>query len=152
MAPNSQRRYELAETYADPADRLPLDQMSMSSHDSDKSSSSEVSLQQLERLTAATYGNYPRLSNGEDNGEPHQLRSPQPNSQATGYPEQSQFGLHRGGISGGVIRKVKLVQGTVPSADYPVPSTIQNAVQLKYRNDLESGSEEFTRLRCELVI
>lgn len=44
-------------------------------------------------------------------------------------------------------RKVKLVQGAVLSADYPVPSAIQNAVQAKYRNDLESGSEEFTHLR-----
>ncbi|KAF2482776.1 chitin synthase G [Neohortaea acidophila] len=44
-------------------------------------------------------------------------------------------------------RKRKLVQGAVLSADYPVPSAIQNAVQAKYRNDLESGSEEFTHLR-----
>ena len=46
-------------------------------------------------------------------------------------------------------RKVKLVQGAVLSIDYPVPSAIQNAVQAKYRNDLEGGSEEFTHLRCE---
>lgn len=44
-------------------------------------------------------------------------------------------------------RKVKLVQGSVLSVDYPVPSAIQNAVQKKYRNDLEGGSEEFTHLR-----
>jgi len=44
-------------------------------------------------------------------------------------------------------RRVKLVKGAVLSADYPVPSAIQNAVQAKYRNDLESGSEEFTHLR-----
>ena len=44
-------------------------------------------------------------------------------------------------------RKVKLVQGAVLSAEYPVPSAIQNAVQAKHRNDLESGSEEFTHLR-----
>ena len=59
-----------------------------------------------------------------------------------------------GAISGGALkraatRKVKLVQGSVLSADYPVPSAIQNAVQAKYRNDLESGSEEFTHVRCE---
>lgn len=46
-------------------------------------------------------------------------------------------------------RKVKLVQGSVLSVDYPVPSAIQNAVQAKYRNDLEGGSEEFTHMRCE---
>ncbi|KAL2053749.1 hypothetical protein ABVK25_006054 [Lepraria finkii] len=44
-------------------------------------------------------------------------------------------------------RKVKLVQGSVLSVDYPVPSAIQNAIQAKYRNDLEGGSEEFTHLR-----
>ncbi|MCJ1224089.1 Chitin synthase, class 2 [Toensbergia leucococca] len=43
-------------------------------------------------------------------------------------------------------RKVKL-QGSVLSVDYPVPSAIQNAVQAKYRNDLEGGSEEFTHMR-----
>ena len=44
-------------------------------------------------------------------------------------------------------RKVKLVQGGVLSIDYPVPSAIQNAIQAKYRNDLEGGSEEFTHMR-----
>lgn len=53
-----------------------------------------------------------------------------------------------GGVKRSATRKVKLVQGSVLSADYPVPSAIQNAVQAKYRNDLESGSEEFTHLRC----
>jgi chitin synthase len=47
-------------------------------------------------------------------------------------------------------RKVKLVQGTVLSVDYPVPSAIQNAIQAKYRNDLEGGSEEFTHMRCRI--
>jgi chitin synthase len=45
-------------------------------------------------------------------------------------------------------RKVKLVKGSVLSVDYPVPSAIQNAVEAKYRNDLEGGSEEFTHMRC----
>ena len=53
-----------------------------------------------------------------------------------------------GGLRRAQTRKVKLVQGSVLSADYPVPSAIQNAIQAKYRNDLESGSEEFTHLRC----
>lgn len=46
-------------------------------------------------------------------------------------------------------RKVRLVQGSVLSVDHPVPSAIQNAVQAKYRNDLEGGSEEFTHMRCK---
>ena len=46
-------------------------------------------------------------------------------------------------------RKVKLVQGSVLSVDYPVPSAIQNATQTRYRNDLEGGNEEFTHMRCK---
>jgi chitin synthase len=48
----------------------------------------------------------------------------------------------------GMTRKIKLAQGAVLSADYPVPSAIQNAVQAKFRNDLQAGSEEFTHMRC----
>ncbi|RMZ89066.1 hypothetical protein DV736_g3712, partial [Chaetothyriales sp. CBS 134916] len=44
-------------------------------------------------------------------------------------------------------RKVKLVQGSVLSIDYPVPSAVHNAIQSKYRKDLEGGSEEFTHMR-----
>ena len=57
-----------------------------------------------------------------------------------------------GGLKRNATRKVKLVQGNVLSADYPVPSAIQNAVQAKYRNDLESGSEEFTHMRCKFCL
>ncbi|KAF3392864.1 Chitin synthase C [Penicillium rolfsii] len=43
-------------------------------------------------------------------------------------------------------RKIKLVQGHVLSAVYPVPSAIQNAVQKQYRESVEL-SEEFSQLR-----
>lgn len=47
-------------------------------------------------------------------------------------------------------RKIKLQQGQVLAIDYPVPSAIQNAIQLKYRApDVEGGSEEFTHMRCK---
>ena len=46
-------------------------------------------------------------------------------------------------------RKVKLMQGSVLSVDYPVPSAIKTSVQSKYRNDLEGGSGEFTHMRCK---
>lgn len=45
-------------------------------------------------------------------------------------------------------RKIKLGQGNVLSADYPVPSAIQNAVQKQYRESAENA-EEFTHLRCK---
>lgn len=54
------------------------------------------------------------------------------------------------GLRRSATRKVKLVQGSVLSVDYPVPSAIQNSFQAKYRNDLKGGWEEFTRMRCEL--
>lgn len=53
------------------------------------------------------------------------------------------------GLKRYATRKVKLIQGSVLSVDYPVPSAIQNAIQPKYRIDLEGGSEEFTHMRCE---
>ncbi|KAH8669130.1 chitin synthase 3a [Xylariales sp. PMI_506] len=56
-----------------------------------------------------------------------------------------------GGGAGGsklkryATRKVKLVQGSVLSIDYPVPSAIQNSVQPKYRDI--GGNGEFTTMR-----
>ncbi|KAJ5511461.1 Chitin synthase [Penicillium expansum] len=37
--------------------------------------------------------------------------------------------------------------GFRPECRLPVPSAIQNAIQAKYRNDVEGGSEEFTHMR-----
>lgn len=83
--------------------------------------------------------------------QPDRTASPYARSE-TGSTEawrqrQNPRGLGGTSLKRGATRKVKLVQGAVLSADYPVPSAIQNAVQAKYRNDLESGSEEFTHLR-----
>lgn len=44
-------------------------------------------------------------------------------------------------------RKIKLVQGSVLSVDYPVPSAIQNAIQAKYRG-VEESHDEFKFMRC----
>lgn len=51
-----------------------------------------------------------------------------------------------GGLKRYNTRKVKLVQGSVLSIDYPVPSAIKNAVQPQYR-DVEGGNEEFVKMR-----
>ncbi|ETS87290.1 Chitin synthase 1 [Pestalotiopsis fici W106-1] len=56
---------------------------------------------------------------------------------------------NQGGLGRRGTRKIKLVQGiqgSVLSANYPVPSAIKNALQPRYR-DLESGSEEFSKIR-----
>jgi hypothetical protein len=50
------------------------------------------------------------------------------------------------GLKRYATRKVKLVQGSVLSIDYPVPSAIRNAVQPKYR-DVEGNNEEFFKMR-----
>ncbi|PSK42338.1 Chitin synthase 3 [Elsinoe australis] len=63
------------------------------------------------------------------------------------WARRQQPGGGQSALKRAATRKVKLVQGAVLSADYPVPSAIQNAIQSKYRNDLESGSEEFTHVR-----
>jgi chitin synthase len=52
-----------------------------------------------------------------------------------------------GGLKRYQTRRVKLVQGSVLSVDHPVPSAIKNAIQKKYRDDLEGGSEEFSHMR-----
>jgi chitin synthase len=86
---------------------------------------------------------------------PLRTTSPYARSEASsveGWRQRAQPGgpaAAQGGLKRNATRKVKLVQGTVLSADYPVPSAIQNAIQPKYRNDLEAGSEEFTHMRCK---
>ncbi|ORY68742.1 chitin synthase-domain-containing protein [Pseudomassariella vexata] len=51
-----------------------------------------------------------------------------------------------GGLKRFNTRKVKLVQGSVLSIDYPVPSAIKNAIQPKYR-EVEGGTGEFVNMR-----
>ena len=70
-------------------------------------------------------------------------------SSTEAWRQRQQPGGGAGGLKRNATRKIKLAQGAVLSADYPVPSAIQNAVQAKYRNDLEAGSEEFTHMRCK---
>ena len=96
---------------------------------------------------------------GGDFGGPHRAPSPYERSETSSteaWRQRQQPGgavaAAGGGLKRGMTRKVKLVQGSVLSADYPVPSAIQNAIQAKYRNDLESGSEEFTHMRCKSSI
>jgi len=62
---------------------------------------------------------------------------------------RNQGQANAGGLSRSLTRKVKLNENKILSADYPVPSAVQNSVEAKYRNDLESGSEEFTHIRCK---
>ncbi|KAF1849071.1 glycosyltransferase family 2 protein [Cucurbitaria berberidis CBS 394.84] len=52
-----------------------------------------------------------------------------------------------GGAKRSKTRKVKLVQGSILSTDYPVPSAVQNAVEPRYRNAGGAFDEEFTKMR-----
>src|ERR1700761_721082 len=102
----------------------------------------------------AGYGGYPPPPQNFD--PPMRTASPYARSEtssAEGWRQRAQPGgpAAQSGLKRNATRKVKLVQGTVLSADYPVPSAIQNAVQAKYRNDLEAGSEEFTHMRCKNI-
>lgn len=86
-------------------------------------------------------------------GVPGRAASPYARSETSSTEAWRQRQAPGGGGGGGNLRryatrKVKLVQGSVLSVDYPVPSAIQNAIQARYRNDLEGGSEEFTHMRC----
>lgn len=51
------------------------------------------------------------------------------------------------GVKRSRTRKVKLVQGSVLSANYPLPSAVQNAIEPRYRNAEGVDEEEFTHLR-----
>jgi chitin synthase len=85
-------------------------------------------------------------------GVPGRVASPYARSETSSTEAWRQRQAPTGGnLRRYATRKVKLVQGSVLSVDYPVPSAIQNAVQAKYRNDLEGGSEEFTHMRCRLI-
>lgn len=93
---------------------------------------------------------------GSDNpaaafGVPGRVASPYARSETSSteaWRQRQAPGGGGGNLRRYATRKVKLVQGSVLSVDYPVPSAIQNAIQAKYRNDLEGGSEEFTHMRC----
>lgn len=91
---------------------------------------------------AAEYGAPPRIASPYSRSETSSTEAWKARQQPGGGA------ISGGGLKRGQTRKVKLVHGSVLSADYPVPSAIQNAIQAKYRNDLESGSEEFTHMRC----
>ncbi|CEJ94690.1 Putative Chitin synthase 1 [[Torrubiella] hemipterigena] len=71
----------------------------------------------------------------EDDHDSWVQRQQQPNNVGRG-----------GGLKRFNTRKVKLVQGSVLSIDYPVPSAIKHAVQPQYR-DVEGGNEEFMKMR-----
>ncbi|KAB8215126.1 chitin synthase-domain-containing protein [Aspergillus novoparasiticus] len=60
---------------------------------------------------------------------------------------QPQSISNRSGLRRYGTRKINLVQGSVLSVDYPVPSAIQNAIQPEYREAEEAFSEEFTHMR-----
>ncbi|KAI9735878.1 MAG: Chitin synthase, class 2 [Cirrosporium novae-zelandiae] len=81
-------------------------------------------------------------------GVPGRTPSPYERSETSSTEAWRQRQAPRGnGLNRYATRKVKLVQGSVLSVDYPVPSAIQNAIQAKYRNDVEGGTEEFTHMR-----
>ncbi|KAF2468369.1 chitin synthase G [Lindgomyces ingoldianus] len=97
--------------------------------------------------------NYPWLN---DIPSPKPIRSSNPYNLESSYSLQPsneldwrlrQEALRTAGIGRRITRKVKLVQGAVLSAEYPVPSAVQNATQAKYRNNLETGFDEFTQMR-----
>ncbi|CAI4212062.1 unnamed protein product [Parascedosporium putredinis] len=90
------------------------------------------------KLGSAPAGSHrpPALSAGEHYGNGHA------NGQANGNGN----GNNAGGLRRANTRKIKLVQGSVLSVDYPVPSAVKNSVQPKYR-DVEGVPEEFLNLR-----
>ncbi|KAL1961422.1 hypothetical protein VTO42DRAFT_150 [Malbranchea cinnamomea] len=114
---------------------------------------SRYSLTESYAPDAQTMTQYPDSSYGHTLGSdggfgvPARVPSPYTRSETSSTEAWRQRQAPQGNLRRYATRKVKLVQGSVLSVDYPVPSAIQNAVQAKYRNDLEGGSEEFTHMR-----
>lgn len=103
--------------------------------------------QTISQYPDSSYGN--TLDSTGGFGVPARVPSPYTRSETSSTDAWRQRQAPQGNLRRYATRKVKLVQGSVLSIDYPVPSAIQNAVQAKYRNDLEGGSEEFTHMRCQ---
>jgi len=98
----------------------------------------------ISRRDSAQHLEEPQIAYGGQHRTPSPLYS---HNEADSTEAWRQRQIPNGGIRRYATRKVKLQHGSVLSVDHPVPSAIQNSVQLKYRNDLESGSEEFTHMR-----
>lgn len=60
---------------------------------------------------------------------------------------QRQHTVREPGVKRSKTRKVKLVQGSILSTDYPVPSAISNSVEPRYRSSEGAHAEEFDTLR-----
>ena len=94
------------------------------------------------------YGNF---GNGDFAQRPQSSISMMDVDPEDSWMERQQLPLDGTRLTGGIprrreTRKVKLVQGSVLSIDYPVPSPVKNAIEPRYR-DPEGGSEEFLNMR-----
>lgn len=137
--------YSLSETYIDqdPTPKLSYDQNEYSKHMG--YNEAESGYYPPSRRDSAQHLEEPQLAYGGQQRTPSPLYSHN-EADSTEAWRQRQM-PNGGGIRRYATRKVKLQHGSVLSVDHPVPSAIQNSVQAKYRNDLESGSEEFTHMR-----
>jgi chitin synthase len=126
--PGTADRYSLTESYAPPDSSAPPYHDPYNAHGS-------------------PYGGNSTENPATAFGVPGRIASPYSRSDTSSTEAWRQRQAPSSGLRRYATRKVKLVQGSVLSVDYPVPSAIQNAVQAKYRNDLEGGSEEFTHMR-----
>lgn len=72
-------------------------------------------------------------------------------NQGSAIPSSKDSGVRERGstIRRYPTRRIKLIQGSVLSVNYPVPSPIRNAIQPQYRDAEGELSEEFTQMRCE---
>lgn len=126
VRPNS--TYSLTETYAIPGQ----EDTSYSSYDHSHTGYSGVTLQDTGYMGGRSESPY---SQAETSSTEQWTRRANPQATADG------------GLKRYPTRKIKLNRGSVLSLNYPVPSAIQNAIEPKYKNDVEQGNEEFTHMR-----
>lgn len=87
------------------------------------------------------------LSRRENPRDPAAPSSGGQEASPSGWEQRQAIGVSR--LRRYPTRKIKLVQGTVLSVDYPVPSAIRNAVESQYSNYSGISPEEITHLRCK---
>ncbi|KAF2638308.1 hypothetical protein P280DRAFT_471417 [Massarina eburnea CBS 473.64] len=113
---------------------------------------SMYTLQETYAPNAAMYNPQASMSSMSDGDNPeayhpYQDASPTSSELDNSWVKRQQTVKKGNGMQRSKTRKVKLVQGSILSIDYPVPSAVQNATEPRYRNSEGAFEEEFTKMR-----
>ena len=114
-----------------------------------RATSSVYSLQESYAPNAFVYtpGTDPRNSMAVTSQQNKRFSSSGYSDVDNSWVKRQQTDNHGDGMKRSKTRKVKLVQGSILSIDYPVPSAVVNAIEPKYRDEEGAFGEEFSQMR-----